>query len=256
MAIAGTFEIGTGRFRIDSWTEFKKLLDGTYARLAYVYQDSGVGNHYLVVTEAWLGRQYQCAVKRDGGADDTDFVNNWKDKNQRGEKDPTYSATVLAVTLAANKSLLSILNASASKVDVMIWEIYLVNAQTSAVTGTATLFEVRRITGHSAGTLVVPQGYDLADPTFDANVTLRTGGTMAGESASPITALRWSSDEWGPGTLDVEAYEHAQQQLVPIDFATRGRQEPLVVRPGEGINVRSTGAGPGSFDVEVVFTTR
>lgn len=163
----------------------------------------------------------------------------------------TFEAYAQGIAPAANKSMISILNADASRI-VKIRAIYLTNVQTTAVTGAMLNFNLNRITGHSAGTVLNPLAYDLSAP-IDADITVRTGATVSGES-STIRRWVWSSDEHGVGTLDQEGSDYNKMALLPI-----WKQEfpcaPLLLRQNQGITLKQTVSSTvGSFDINIIFT--
>lgn len=165
----------------------------------------------------------------------------------------TFTVAATDVVLAQNKSMFSLTNQSGSTVFVTIKELFLTNAQTTAVTGVVANFELRRITSHSAGTALTPVSHDSLD-TLNGSVTARTGATVAGESATPIRRWKWSSDEWGTGTVDVEAQDHGPQSLLP-HYAHRPGIKGIILRPNEGLTLKQTvNTTAGSFDIVAVFT--
>ena len=167
----------------------------------------------------------------------------------------TFTALSTATVIGNNKSMLSILNAGGSTVVVRLLSIYVVNTQTTSVTGVAGTFELRRITGHSVGTQITAiEEMDTAD-TLDASVTVRTGATIAGESATLLWRSLFSTDEWGPGTLDVEGMDHAFQTMFPIWVRQGPDAKPILLRAGEGLTVKfATNSTAGTFDILLVFT--
>lgn len=162
----------------------------------------------------------------------------------------TFVATAPAVSLAAGKSLLSLLNASSGVIRVR--RVYLVNVQTGAVTGVAAEFQLRRFTGHNAGSVLAPEAHDDAD-ALDAGVTARTGATLSGEAGTYLGRQLWSSDDWGPGTLDTESSDHAAQTLSPA-WRFDAPLRPITLRTGQGLTVRCHAGAAGTFDVSLVFT--
>lgn len=164
----------------------------------------------------------------------------------------TFSAIATSIAVASNKSMLSILNADATKL-VYVYQIYIVNAQTAAATGVIGNFELRRITSHSAGTLITPLPLETTD-VIDADITVRTGGTVGGESASLLNRWLWSTDEFGAGTADVESADHALQNLFPA-FQRTQKTKPIVLGQNEGLTVKfATASTAGSFDIKILFT--
>lgn len=166
----------------------------------------------------------------------------------------TFTVAGTAVAPANNKSMISIFNADATLLT-KVHEIYVVNVRTTAATGVVGSFELRRITSHSGGTLLTPVSMDTTD-TLDSDITVRTGSTVGGEAATMMWRSLFSTDEWGPGTTDVESNDHIFQTMHPI-FArkTDSGTKPLVLRQNEGLTVKfATNSTAGEFDLFLVFT--
>lgn len=165
----------------------------------------------------------------------------------------TFSVFSSAVSIANNKSMLSILNASGSGVVIKLREAKIVNAQNTAVTGIIAQFNLLRMTGHSAGTTITPLAMDSLD-SINGSVTVRTGGTITGESANIINSIKYSSDEWGVGAQDVESLDHIMQVFGNLIEQKPGCK-PLTLREGEGLTIKQvTNSSVGSFDLILVFT--
>ena len=72
-----SFETYTIESKIHStWTEFKKYLDGTYATLAFTFDEKT--DFYTIVTEPYAGVVQRYELLKDAGADQTDFDTNYK----------------------------------------------------------------------------------------------------------------------------------------------------------------------------------
>jgi hypothetical protein len=166
----------------------------------------------------------------------------------------TFTAAGTSVDVANNKSMISVFNADATLLT-KIHEIYVVNVRTAAATGVVGVFELRRITSHSGGTLLTPVSMDTAD-VLDADITVRTGSTVGGESADLMWRSLFSTDDWGPGTLDVEANDHIFQTMSPIfSRKTNTGTKSLVLRQNEGLTVKfATNSTAGTFDLFLVLT--
>lgn len=165
---------------------------------------------------------------------------------------PTFVAQASSVALANNKSMLSILNTSTTNV-VRLRELFLVNDQTTAVTGVIIQFNLLRMTGHSAGTSITAGLHDTNE-TLDAGVTIRTGGTISGEDATLYRQWKFSSDEWGAGSQDVESLQHIFQQSIPR-YAPSIATKPITLRQNQGVHVKHiTNTTAGSFNLIAVFT--
>lgn len=166
---------------------------------------------------------------------------------------PTFTVFAQDVVLGNDKSLLSLALASGDPRVLRLREVWIRNAKTTAVTGVATLFELRRITGHSGGTVQTPVARDSAD-TLPAEVTSRTGATVSGEGGVEHRWV-WSSDEWGPGTLDVEGHAIPFQNLWPVLRKHDPQTKPPSIRGGQGYHVKcATNTTAGAFDILFVFT--
>jgi hypothetical protein len=165
----------------------------------------------------------------------------------------TFVVMARETTLGNNKSMMSIVNTSGSAVKIKLRELFIINTQTTAVTGIIADFEIRRCVSHSAGTSLTPQAYDTSD-TLDSSVTVRTGATIGTESASILKHFEWSSDEWGVGALDTEGSDHAKQ--VSTNILTQAKDcKPLTLRANEGITIKHIiNSTAGSFDIICVFT--
>lgn len=67
------------------WTEFVKLLDGTYQTLSYNHEEQGT-SHYRVVTEKSAGFYYECYLDRNDPSDALNvaaFESNYRDAPKR-----------------------------------------------------------------------------------------------------------------------------------------------------------------------------
>ncbi len=167
----------------------------------------------------------------------------------------TFGAWVTGSIIGNNKSMLSIYNAGSQIV--RIREIWLTNVQTAAVVGIAGVFEFRRMGGHSAGTLIASGAIETMDTAdvLDAGVTIRTNATVASESSKLLWKATWSTDEWGPGSQDVESNDHVIQQMFPLYNRRDPNEKPITLRANQGMTIKFTvNSNAGTFDVHVVFT--
>lgn len=164
----------------------------------------------------------------------------------------TFYACAMNIAIGNNKSMLSLVNTSSSVV-VKIREIYLVNAQNTAVTGVIADFKLFRCVSHSSGTDITPISYDTTD-SLDSNSTVKTGATIGTEGTIPLKQVKWSSDEWGVGAQDVESQDHGYQALIPF-YKQAPNCKPITLRQDEGITLKqTTNSTAGSFDIRVLFT--
>lgn len=165
---------------------------------------------------------------------------------------PTFVAVACPVTLGNNKSMISILNTSTTNI-AKLRELFIVNDQTTAVTGTICQMRLLRMTGHSSGTSVTVGLHDTTE-TLDSGITVRTGATISGENATLYRQWKFSSDEWGVGSTDVESMQHIQHVTKPL-YRTEINTKPIVLRQNQGIHVKNiTNTTAGSFCLVAVFT--
>lgn len=167
--------------------------------------------------------------------------------------DATFSVRIDAQTLALNKSLLSLWNGSVSSV-VRLQAVYVVNNQTSAVTGTALNFRLHRFTSApNGGTALTPFLFDTQD-TVPSGITAQAGATISGENANYFRRWLMSTDEWGPGTLDVEGSDHPIHQTLPLYQHLNGEKQ-LTLRPNQGFHIKQiTNTTAGSLDLMFIFS--
>lgn len=162
----------------------------------------------------------------------------------------TFTATVEAVVLGNNKSLLAIQNTGSSVVKIR--EIWLINDRTAALTGVPVNFKLVRITSFTGGTVVTSGTHDTND-TLPAGISLATGATVSGASTVYRTH-DWSSDEWSTGTLDQEGLDHAIQYNSPF-WTSPSNTTPITLRQNQGLHVIcATNTTNGQFNLRIVFT--
>lgn len=166
----------------------------------------------------------------------------------------TFTVLATGTTVINNKSLLSIMNGVGSSVILKVMSIYIVNVQSTAVTGIVGTFELRRITGHSSGTTITAiEELDTSD-SLDGDVSVKTGATVSGESSKLLWRSVFSTDEWASGSLDNEAHEHIFQTMFPVWSRPERNSKHLTLKAGEGLTVKfATSSSVGTFDVMVVL---
>lgn len=164
---------------------------------------------------------------------------------------PTYCAVAENVVVGNNKSLLAIQNTGTSVI--RIREIWVINDRTTAVTGVAGDFRFLRINSFTNGTSVTASTYDT-DDVLPSGITLSTGATVSGESAL-LRLGTWSTDEWGPGTLDQEGMDHGLQQIEPF-WKQTPNGKAITLRQNQGAHLKfSTNSTAGTFNIRIIFTT-
>jgi hypothetical protein len=171
----------------------------------------------------------------------------------RGFDEPTFVVVAAGVVIGNGKSMLSLFSTGTNPI--RLRELWLINAQTIAVTGVVGEFQIRRMTAHSAGTDLTTslRTHDTTD-TIPATLTARTGATLVGEDTVSLFRRLISTDEYGTGSLDVEASDHAQANHRPV-YRAATPAKPITIRNGQGISVRfNTNSTAGAFDVVAVLT--
>lgn len=174
-----------------------------------------------------------------------------------GGEEATYTVIALATTPGNNKSMLSIYNPTGSGYVLKLREFYLRNAATTAVTGVAAALQLHRFVSAGAptgGTTLTVVAHDSED-ALPASMDARTGGTISGEIATPLDIIRMSTDEWGPGTADVESAQQSIANYLPARAKRDGLLKPFYARPGQGLHIKfATNSSVGALDVILVFT--
>jgi hypothetical protein len=168
----------------------------------------------------------------------------------------TFTAAFLGVAFGNNKSMAGLFNGAGSGRVLRVKRIWVLNNQTSGVTGVLTTFSLRRSTAQSSGTSVTPVKHDTASSTLPAQVLCAHGATVTSATADTFRNWMWSNDEPAASSGTSDEFEC----LVPLnliwDAATGDADlEPIVLREGFGIDVRHSGSSAvGVVDVYVEFT--
>lgn len=179
---------------------------------------------------------------------DSSFVELIPVQTEVIDNSPSYTVIALNSALANNKSMISIMN-SQSDVDVYIMLISARNMQTAAITGGFPIFEVRRMTGHSAGTALTAQPLDSQD-AVPSGITVRTGATISGEATIPIFRLMLGGDEQ---TQVMAQTPTNGLNIIKID----SNDNLLTLHPNEGITLKQIqNITVGSFDIFLAFRLR
>lgn len=169
----------------------------------------------------------------------------------------TFTAAFLGVTFGNNKSMAGVFNGSGSGVILRVKRVWILNNQTSAVTGVLTTFSMRRSTAQSSGTSVTPVKHDTSSSNLPAQVLVAHGATVTSATADTLRNWVWSNDEPAASAGTSDEFEC----LVPLncvwDAATGDADiEPLVLREGYGVDIRHSGSSTvGVCDVFIEFTS-
>ena len=210
---------------------------------------------------ASLNGQLDGGTQIDGGTDNT-TIGNTDDRlrveatisgSSQEAEFATFNVTAQGVAIGNNKSMISIVNTTGSIVKVKLRSLKIISAQTAAVTGVIADFRLLRCVTHSAGTSITPVACDTSD-TLSASVTARTGATIGTEGTDVLRRAQYSTDEWGVGSLDVEAFDHSIQigmNLLDVPL----KAKPFTLLANQGITLKQiTNSAVGTFDIELMFT--
>lgn len=168
----------------------------------------------------------------------------------------TFTAAAIGATFGNAKHMLSLFNGSGSSRVLRVKRVWVLNNQTTAVTGVLTTFSLRKTSAQSAGTAIAPTKHDSASSNLPAQILCATGSTVTNTSELPFRNWMWSNDEPAASSGTNDEF----QCLVPLncifDAATGDTDiEPIVLRQGEGLTVQHTGASAvGVCDIFIEFT--
>jgi hypothetical protein len=109
--------------------------------------------------------------------------------------------------------------------------------------------DARRITGHSAGTLVTPVAADSNNPALPAEITVRTVSTVTGPTLL-YPFIITTEEETATAALSKNLFQ-AMSNLQPEGMEIQETR----LRPGEGFAITQiTNAVVGSYSWFCVFT--
>ena len=165
----------------------------------------------------------------------------------------TFNAHFSGVAFAATKNMASIINQHATEV-LKIRKIYLVNAQTAAVTGVVCSIELRK---YSAATLTGPTAITPTslDSTNTAPTTAVYGhaGTIGGTPAT-LRRIIWSSDEAAVSAATSDELENFLPLNVLYEWQPHSDVQPITLRQNESVMVYNVSGAAGLLDVVIEFT--
>ena len=168
----------------------------------------------------------------------------------------TFRAVGSGITFASSKHMLSLFNGSGSGAVLSVYRIWVLNNQTSAVTGVFTTLEVRRSTAQSGGTSVTPIKMDTNSSNLAAQVLCAHNATVTAASTDVFTRIGWSNDEAAVTSATNDELE-CIPALMEILSAGIGNSalEPVVCRETYGITLFHGGStAVGNMDIVFEFT--
>lgn len=167
----------------------------------------------------------------------------------------TYTASALGIAFASNKSMLAILNAHGTR-KVKIYRIWVLNNQTSAVTGVLTTMTVRKLSALTGGTAVTPVAHDTSNTSVDlTSVTCVTNGTATNTSDNAWRQIIWSTDEPAVSTATNDEWQCIIPLMLIWDSTGDSNIEPITLNTNEGLSITQPGANTvGVADFFIEFT--
>lgn len=135
-----------------------------------------------------------------------------------------------------NKAMVSIFNPDASGKIARVRSL-LVQAESSSGTGVIVLYELRRISAHSAGALYTPRKWDTTNP--NAVVVART--------APDVTEIA------DPTVYSLILQANTAQSLPMLRFGG-DNAESLTLQANEGLVVHQVTSNGGTFQINLVWT--
>lgn len=158
----------------------------------------------------------------------------------------TFSGTIESVSLSNNKSLLSIVN-TGTKI-IKIAQLSIQNTQSVLKIGVNGSFVLRRITGHSSGTSVTTDTFDLSD-SLDAGVSVYTGSTVTGQFSSIIKKMIVNTS--GANNNIIRQNEKTYYEFLTV--IEDGKL--LTLNQNQGITLNfETNSSAGLFDISFIIT--
>lgn len=167
----------------------------------------------------------------------------------------TFTLAAIGATFGNAKHMASLFNGAGSGRVLRVYRVWILNNQTTAVTGVLTAFSLRRTISQSGGTALTPTKHDTANSNLPAQVLAATGATVTNESSSDLRRFMWSNDEPAVSAASSDELEC----LVPLnciwDSTGDDRIEPIVLREGQGLTLQHTGTSTvGLCDIFFEFT--
>lgn len=162
----------------------------------------------------------------------------------------TYTIPFIGVAFASGKSMAAIINPAASGKIVKVWRVWILNNQTTSVTGVLTWLELRRSTAQSSGSAVTAIKHDTNSAALAA--TVATGATVSDAANGLLRQIFWSNDEPSVSGASMDEW----QMVVPLNqvwdagYGESASVQPLTLREGEGFHVKHGGSSAvGIVDV-------
>lgn len=173
--------------------------------------------------------------------------------------------TAGVVAFASNKSMIAVVNLASSGVVARVYRIWAVNNQTSAVSnGPVNPIQISRVTTAATtqagitGTAITAVAHDTSNTSITDKVACYTNATTSMSTVSSTTYRRVFLTVDEPASTSLTPDEFWCFPIIANIFDTGYKEtnvEPIVLRPGEGLEVRQPGSNTaGLFQFNVTFT--
>lgn len=162
---------------------------------------------------------------------------------------------------ASNKQYLQIFATASNTQTIKIRRVWLINAQTAAVTGviSGSISLGSFSTVASAGTpvTVTPIPYDTNNTVVNANITINSSSTTNGTAVNVYRTIPFGSDEPATGTFKIENFYSNPNMAILWDAGYEDTNvDPLTIPASTagGIAVYGTLTAVGNIDCCIEFT--
>lgn len=169
----------------------------------------------------------------------------------------TYTLAGIGVTFGNGKHMLSLFNGVGSGKILRVYRAWMLNNQTSAVTGVLTTMALRRTSAQSGGTAITATKHDTTSAAIPAQVLSAAGATVTNTGDVQLRTWVWSNDEPSASSATSDELEC----LIPLnlvwDSTGSTDLEPIVLREGEGVTMHHSGTtavGVADFFLEFTVT--
>lgn len=143
---------------------------------------------------------------------------------------PSYTALFEGTALAQNAYHAYLGNAAGSGRTVYIGGLFLINLQITAITGSNSRFDFRRVTGTPTMTAVTPAAHDSADPAL-TGITCGRAVTAGLTDGAILATMVQHSDEHAAGVTNIQPLIDGMDRIGPLGLHVR----PITLRPGEAV---------------------
>jgi hypothetical protein len=173
----------------------------------------------------------------------------------------TWTAYAAGIAHAASaKNYLQIYQSAASTQTIKVYRIWLINAQSAAVTGV--ISGALKVTSHSTAwststAAVTAIAHDTTNAALNANIAITSGGTTTGTLVNTYRTFPFASDEPATGTFKLENFFATPSTALIWDAGFESSViQPLTIPAGTAgsISVNGTMTAVGNIDIAMEFT--